>query len=1017
MPNLIQSSNKCCRCNGKNAVCKNCSCVKNGVLCTNCLPAQANRCNNICSPNTSDTSNTHRPTHFQTSSSAFNSSPAPHSQTDPGRQGASEHLTTQLTSEDIIRHMRIANSRILKYVPSASRAPFTQALADVISEINKNSTALNWLRLFLMPALVLAKPKERNGSRRRTSLSSSINKQIVEFNLARNILQILDLIQKRKGTVNPEQGQGSGRPRKATRSDDEKFASLINEMLDDGNVRGAVRIASSTDVFAPPSPENLTIIRSKHPTTGVSDQQPFPNDQASPKIHVDPDDVLREVRNFPKGSAGGLSGLRPQHLKDCLLSKSLASSRRLLLAITEMCNDLLAGDCIEEVRPVLFGARLISLKKKDGGIRPIAIGDVFRRLTAKLGVHKLKPRVSQYLSPFQLGCGVPGGIDVAVHSARYSMMNAEEDSVFLKIDISNAFNTIDRRHVANCLEEVAPEILPFFKLSYSKPSNLVYGPDIILSSSGLQQGAPDAPMEFSIGIQKFVQAINSKLKIAYLDDISLCDNWRTVLADVVKFKESCQRIGLKLNTSKCEITVIGANSASILQEFQEVCPDIRLVPPDDLELLGSSIGKRSLSISLKRSMDSLERMIPKLSLLSSHNALYLLRNCFHIPKFLHILRTSPAYSEPSLLQDMDSLTAGALSKLLNVEITAKTWQQITLPTKYGGLGIPSIKFVATSAFIASAMSSILLMNRILPPNSCEDITQPVYLSEAVKLWHDTNFGIECPGVSKQSAWTNSAAKGRLENLLSCSNTTDRARLNGCAAPGSGDWLHAIPSDKTGTRLSNEQLRIAVCLRLGANVFLQHTCVCGAESDSKGNHALCCKLQRGRIARHTLCNDIILRALNSTGTPSQTEPPGLSRTDGKRPDGVSLIPWSHGKSVIWDFTCAHRLATSLRHLASEPGASIAAYREGLKAQKYKELAIQNSLIFHPVSCETLGGFGPESIDFIQEIGAKIAAKTGDKRASAFLRQRLGIAIQIGNAVAISEAITKYSCAQEKLLSDG
>ena len=71
----------------------------------------------------------------------------------------------------------------------------------------------------------------------------------------------------------------------------------------------------------------------------------------------------------------------------------------------------------------------------------------------------------------------------------------------------------------------------------------------------------------------------------------------------------------------------------------------------------------------------------------------------------------------------------------------------------------------------------------------------------------------------------------------------------------------------------------------------------------------------------------------------------------------------------------------------------------------------------MSCETLGGFGPESIDFIQEIGAKIAAKTGDKRASAFLRQRLGIAIQIGNAVAISEAITKYSCAQEKLLSDG
>ena len=75
---------------------------------------------------------------------------------------------------------------------------------------------------------------------------------------------------------------------------------------------------------------------------------------------------------------------------------------------------------------------------------------------------------------------------------------------------------------------------------------------------------------------------------------------------------------------------------------------------------------------------------------------------------------------------------------------------------------------------------------------------------------------------------------------------------------------------------------------------------------------------------------------------------------------------------------------MRHLASEPGAPIAAYCEGLKASKYKELTIQNSLVFHPVSCETLGGFGPQSMDFVKEIGTKIAAKTGDKRASTFLR---------------------------------
>jgi hypothetical protein len=37
----------------------------------------------------------------------------------------------------------------------------------------------------------------------------------------------------------------------------------------------------------------------------------------------------------------------------------------------------------KEIQPFIAGAFLIGLSKKDGGIRPIAIGDVFRRLTGK----------------------------------------------------------------------------------------------------------------------------------------------------------------------------------------------------------------------------------------------------------------------------------------------------------------------------------------------------------------------------------------------------------------------------------------------------------------------------------------------------------------------------------------------------------------------------------------------------------------------------------------------------------
>lgn len=41
------------------------------------------------------------------------------------------------------------------------------------------------------------------------------------------------------------------------------------------------------------------------------------------------------------------------------------------------------GGFPEDLAPFMAGATLISLKKPDGGVRPIAIGEVLRRLVGK----------------------------------------------------------------------------------------------------------------------------------------------------------------------------------------------------------------------------------------------------------------------------------------------------------------------------------------------------------------------------------------------------------------------------------------------------------------------------------------------------------------------------------------------------------------------------------------------------------------------------------------------------------
>src|SRR6218665_1839880 len=51
------------------------------------------------------------------------------------------------------------------------------------------------------------------------------------------------------------------------------------------------------------------------------------------------------------------------------------------------------------------------------------------------------------------------------------------------------------------------------------------------------------------------------------------------------------------------------------------------------------------------------------------------------------------------------------------------------------------------------------------------------------------------------------------------------------------------------------------------------------------------------------------ALLRARVPSSREPAGLFRTDGKRPDGATLVPWSAGKYLAWDATVVHTCAAS------------------------------------------------------------------------------------------------------------
>ena len=147
-----------------------------------------------------------------------------------------------------------------------------------------------------------------------------------------------------------------------------------------------------------------------------------------------------------------------------------------------------------------------------------------------------------------------------------------------------------------------------------------------------------------------------------------------------------------------------------------------------------------------------------------------------------------------------------------------------------------------------------------------------------------------------------------------------------------DWLHALPIASCGLRLENEDIRVAVGLCLSAALCQTHRCPCGAPAvplrcpcgapavplrcpcgapavplrcpcgalvEVNGHHGLSCKLGSGKHSRHASVNNIIFRACCPAGNPTVKEPTGLTRTNGKRPDGSTLVPWSAGKCVRYD----------------------------------------------------------------------------------------------------------------------
>ncbi|XP_055347348.1 uncharacterized protein LOC129594623 isoform X1 [Paramacrobiotus metropolitanus] len=788
-----------------------------------------------------------------------------------------------------------------KRVPKTVRRSCAQALTQLLRKCVRDNSSASWIDLLLFGSRALSLPATK--SLRKESLPSIIQRNLTDLSRHHH----------------PPRTRPSGDTTRKRELNEERLTALATSLLQNNNVRRAVGVVMGEDALAPMNADTLEALRDKHPPEPEDSDYPPPPEQLQKPPFVTPAEVLQAVLSFPSGSAGGCSDLRPQHLKDMLCGPGAVESE-LCSALTDFVNHVLHNDIPEDIRPFFFGANLIPLAKKDGGIRPIAVGETFRRLVSKMVSQRCTDKMKELCNRVQFGFGTKGGAEAIIHGMRaYLETPHTEARVIVKLYFKNAFNMLRRDALLRAVREHFPAYYSFFWQSYRFSSHLVCGEEALLSARGVQQGElgdPSGPLGYSLATLPLFPDLDCELYFAFLDDVTLAGTVEKVMSAIKRIQEKAAKLGLELNFRKCEffpVVTSDAEEAHIRRSLLSCWPEMLQLSAENFSLLGARMTSSACAGFLAGKTKQLQNFVQRLKKLPAHYSLFLLKNCLSILKVLYGLRTSRSYEHAQLLKEYDEMLRLGVEQLVNVKISEAQWTQISLPVRRGGLGTRRIETLAVCAYLASVYSVQHIVSELYQP------TEECLTKTAQETWVQLTEGeIPAEFLRKfQFAWDSPVIDRDISILMSSTEGNDRARAVLLAAlnKDSRAWLNALPAPCLGTFLRDDDVRIGVALRFGLPVVVAHNCIaCGTQVETNGHHGLSCnKSTKGRWARHKEMNSIAKNCCESAGFPCQLEPTGLSSTDGKRPDGMTLIPVRQGRPLVWDVTSWCTVADS--HVAA------------------------------------------------------------------------------------------------------
>ena len=778
------------------------------------------------------------------------------------------------------------------------------------------------------------------------------------------------------------------------------------------SVLDCAKIAQSTEA-------TVTALRKLHPAgVGIADTS---DADMVPFQALTTEEVFSALKSISRGSSGGPSRLTRDALIDLIAVPGIGVS--CLDLLTKSINELVLKSKTPDGRAFLrpfFGARLVAMEKKDGGVRPIAAGEITRRILGKVLCDRHSAVIGKKLvRDGQVGVGIPGGVELLFHATKSFADTMADEEVVLKTDISNAFNSIKRQSIWDAVVDLVGEIPSvadlrhYLRAAYGGTTPLYYRNGdttmVIESQEGCQQGDPSGPLFFAIPMTLAIRDAlgllaaehpesNVSLRGAMLDDLvvgSTCETVRNLLKHLVPGLAS---IGLKINLAKCES--IGVH------ETPHAPLDVSIPHKTtaEWELVGAPLGGEVGNVLAKK-VAGLERKLAQFASLDSpHLALILTRYGGAYPKLGYWVRLLGEAGKP-FWQQADAATIALVQSLAGC-MPPNIHTVCHLPTRLGGLGLKDCASTAAAAHCASLSEAMSLVNWITSPEP-EWWEQKLSIAESEVRQQGASLD-GTPATKVQKFLSTQVHDATAARLLADTTFPTRTKclMTAARSPLSNFWLNPVfPLIGSVIELPKTSFTYFLRFRLGLPLAdsAEKCASCGAECDVYGDHALSCMRggdkQRWHFAVTTELTTLASFALwqpKREVHPFPAEP--TLRLDIALPPGA--MPKMPNHHTLIDVAITNASVIQEARGPKKAGEVAEAYAVNAKGTKYGPHIDKGSQVLLPLVFETTGATTKDGQAFIRTLAKAVEARAPQEGGTASVACRIGskIALCIANKLA-------------------